>query len=99
MTNCDRTNYDKMMLERYNPLREHYDDENKHQYHTAPFPTPRTKFDLSLNKQWCHNQSPVLKFKERGWLEGYHPQVSQDDTSLRTQFDINLNKKWSSVCK
>lgn len=98
MANCYRTGYDQMMLERYNPLK-NGDDENKYQYHTAPFPPPRTKIDIALNKKWCNSSLPVPKFKNRVWFEGYHnPQVSDDDTALRTHVD-NLTKKLSSVCK
>jgi len=42
---AERTEYDKMMQERFNPLKE--------KYNTPPFPGYRTPADVAMQKKWC----------------------------------------------
>lgn len=96
-----RTEYDRMMKEKFNPIRE--------QYNSPPFPGERTSSDEQLQKKWCPNcnNKPVQPHRH-GYgvgpvhrrarinnmtVEGYAPL-----SGFRTQFDEELQKKWCGSC-
>lgn len=98
-----RTEYDRMMKENFNPFRE--------DYYAPPFPGYRTPSDEELQKRWCstcENKPGPSPHHSRGYgsglihrrarlhnsmVEGYAPL-----TGFRTQFDQELQKKWCSDC-
>lgn len=81
-----RSRYDIMMQENYNPLREGYHQDNT--YHTAPWHTPRTKSDSQLQQRWC----PDCKDKKQ-LVEGYAPLYG-----FRTKYDQELQQMWCPSC-
>lgn len=63
----------------HNSSREGYD------YHSAPFPTPRTKFDAGIQQNFC----PSCPYKS---IENYTDNPSQ----YRTAFDLNMARVFNT---
>lgn len=94
---CERTDYDKMMKEMFNPMKENY--------HAPPFPGYRTNFDKELQAKWCPKcgnptppsppapPGPPRPSRRRVVKESYEPMYG-----FRTKYDDELQKKWCDKC-
>jgi hypothetical protein len=83
-----RSSYDKMMMERYNPNAN--PGANAMQYHSPPWPGQRTSFDAK-QQQSCGNPGNTAGAGNCGnrTVEGY--------VGPRTKFDIDMQKHWGTT--
>jgi hypothetical protein len=80
-----RSNYDIMMQEKFNPIREGYN--------TQPFPGDRTMSDRNLQQKFCGRCPPSTMPLYTSRTEGYEPL-----SGFRTQYDISMQNKFCPGC-
>ena len=80
MSESYRTQYDKAQFQSHNPLKEGYD------YHSAPYPTPRTQYDADLQERTC-SSCPFRSIEKYG---------NDNPSSYRTKYDMEQQKIYAA---
>lgn len=89
-----RSSYDRMMMEKYNPNANPRAGPNVNgfQYHSPPWPGQRTVFDAQ-QQQSCGNPGNTAGAGNCGnkIIEGY--------VGPRTQYDLQMQKQWNTATR